>query len=337
MNQNKLYKYYTTKRPPDIGTVPKDFINVINYGELKQIRKSGFHAWGEVEYSRKLSEKEIYDYELLEDNFEENKKEALQDIQNLDKIYNILINTDFKEQKLYSLINDISSLINKEIIKKMKKNNISYKEYDEVINKKQIVEMDKEEAIRYYADKIVYDCITDCSENNRIFNVDEYTNNDFLVKNFPAIVNKINLDERICDLQVDSDKKEIDMVFYLEYCPHYFQDDLDISEESRLRILEEFKNFICDYRTYTPEKWIRTNTRDLINNYYSNKYDSVEDKDLVYNLLSEELYNSGFIDKYIDGYTVYVNTDNINDLISTLNKRIKELQLSVENGEIENG
>ena len=195
--------------------------------------------------------------------------------------------------------------------------------------------MDKDEAIRYYADKIVYDCITDCSENNRIFNVDEYTNNDFLVKNFPEIVKRIDFDERVSDLQVDFDKKEIDMVFYLEYCPHYFQDDLDISDESRLRILKEFKNYICDYRTYTPERWLKTNTKDLINDYYNNKYDSVEDKDLVYNLLSEELYTTGFVDKYLDGYTVNVNRENIDDLINTLDKRINEIQL--ENGEIENG
>lgn len=125
------------------------------------------------------------------------------------------------------------------------------------------------------------------------------------------------------------------MVFYLEYCPHYFQDDLDISDESRLRILKEFKNYICDYRTYTPERWLKTNIKDLINDYYNNKYDSVEDKDLVYNLLSEELYTTGFVDKYLDGYTVNVNRENIDDLINTLDKRINEIQL--ENGEIGNG
>ena len=54
----------------------------------------------------------------------------------------------------------------------------------------------------------------------------------------------------------------------------------------------------------------------------------------MYNLLSKELYNSGFVDKYIDGYTVNVNSDNIEDLINILNEKIKELQLSIENGEI---
>ena len=44
---------------------------------------------------------------------------------------------------------------------------------------------------------------------------------------------------------------------------------------------------------------------------------------------------TGFVDKYLDGYTVNVNRENIDDLINTLDKRINEIQL--ENGEIENG
>lgn len=334
MNQDKLYKYYTVRRPPDIGTVPKDFVNVKSYGELKQLAQSGYHAWGEVEYNRRLTDKEIYDYELVEDNFEEKKMEALQDMQSLDKIYKMLQKENFNDQKLNLLMDKISNLIDKEITNKIKQNNISHKEYLETIDKIHIAEMNKDEAIHFYANKIIYDCITDCSENNRIFNVDEYTNNDFLIKNFPAIVKKIDLDERVSDLQVDYDKKEIDMVFYLEYCPHYFQEDLDISDESRLKTLEEFKNYVCDCRAYTPERWLKTNTKDLINNYYTSKYDSAEDKDLVYNLLSEELYNSGFVDKYIDGYIVNVNAENIDDLVNTLDERIKELQLSLESGEI---
>ena len=57
----------------------------------------------------------------------------------------------------------------------------------------------------------------------------------------------------------------------------------------------------------------------------------------MYNLLSEELYTTGFVDKYLDGYTVNVNMDNIDDLVNTLNERIKELQLTLESEEVENG
>lgn len=271
----------------------------------------------------------------LETNKRKNKEQALKDIENLDVIYKSLLNSKIEDEKIKKIIAEMTGIIKNEIETKIVENRIDANEYITAVNKIQIVEMNKDEAIRYYADKIVYDCITDCSENNRIINVDKYTNNDFLVKNFPEIVKRIDLDERVSDLQVDFDKKEIDMVFYLEYCPHYFQEDLDISDESRLRILEEFKNYICDCRAYTPERWLKTNTKDLINDYYNNKYDSVEDKDLVYNLLSEELYTTGFVNKYLDGYTVNVNAENIDDLLNTLDERIKELQLSIENGEIE--
>ena len=265
------------------------------------------------------------------------KKEKLQDIQNLDKIYKQIKETNFQNQQLYSLKNKIEDLLEKEITNQIRQSNISHNEYDDIISKSYIVEMDKDEAIRFYADKIVYDCITDCSENNRIFYVDEYKDNDFIIKNFAEIVKRINLDERVSDLEVDSDKKEIDMIFYLEYCPHYYIEDLDISDETRARHLNEFKDYICEYKKYTPERYLRTNTRELINSFYESAYNSSEEKDLVYNLLSEELNRCGFIDKYIDGYTVNVNIDNVEDLINSLNERIKKLQLSLESEEVENG
>ena len=268
---------------------------------------------------------------------ETKKKEKLQDIQKLDKIFKQIKEINFQNQRLYSLKNKIEDLLEKEITNQIRQSNISHNEYDDIISKSYMVEMDKEEAIRYYADKIVYDCITDCSENNRIFYVDEYKDNDFIIKNFAEIVKRINLDERVSDLEVDSDKKEIDMIFYLEYCPHYYIEDLDISDETRARHLNEFKDYICEYKKYTPERYLRTNTRELINSFYESAYNSSKEKDLVYNLLSEELNRCGFIDKYIDGYTVNVNIDNVEDLINSLNERIKKLQLSLESEEVENG
>lgn len=268
-------------------------------------------------------------------NKRKDNEQALKDIKSLDVIYKTLLSSKIENEKTKKIIAEMTNVIKKEIETNIVENRIDANEYINVVKKTHIVEMDKDEAIRYYADKILYDCITDCSENNRIFRVDEYANNDFIIKNFAEIVKRINLDERVSDLEVDSDKKEIDMVFYLEYCPHCFQEDLNISDESRERHLKEFKDYIEERRAYTPERWLRTNTRELINDFYTSKYDSVEDKDFVYNLLSEELYNSGFVDKYLDGYTVNVNAENIDYLINTLDKRINELQL--ENGEIENG
>ena len=55
MNQDNdvTYKYYTKRRPPDIGTIPKDFVDIKNYGERKPVMASGMQAWGEVVYNRR--------------------------------------------------------------------------------------------------------------------------------------------------------------------------------------------------------------------------------------------------------------------------------------------
>lgn len=138
-----------------------------------------------------------------------NNEQALKDIESLDVIYKTLLSSKIEDEKTKKIITEMTNIIKKEIETKIIENRIDANEYINVVNKTHIVEMDKDEAIRYYADKIVYDCITDCSENNRIFNVDEYTNNDFLVKNFPEIVKRIDFDERVSDLQVDFDKKKL--------------------------------------------------------------------------------------------------------------------------------
>ena len=139
-----------------------------------------------------------------------NNEQALKDIESLDVIYKTLLSSKIEDEKTKKIITEMTNIIKKEIETKIIENRIDANEYINVVNKTHIVEMDKDEAIRYYADKIVYDCITDCSENNRIFNVDEYTNNDFLVKNFPEIVKRIDFDERVSDLQVDFEKKDVD-------------------------------------------------------------------------------------------------------------------------------
>ena len=61
MSQNKIYKYYSTMRYLDIGTFPKDCFELKNYETRKQVLP-GIMAWGEVTYTRKLTEKELKDY-----------------------------------------------------------------------------------------------------------------------------------------------------------------------------------------------------------------------------------------------------------------------------------
>lgn len=59
-------RYYLLYRPPSIGTHPKGAVNVVAFDKREKI-KPGVWAWGYVEYDRKLSEEEIRNYELLEE------------------------------------------------------------------------------------------------------------------------------------------------------------------------------------------------------------------------------------------------------------------------------
>ena len=68
--EQKCSRYYSTLRPVSIGTYPKDgMIDFVNYDKrqekpLPDGRK--IMAWGEILYSRKLTEKECFSYDLIE-------------------------------------------------------------------------------------------------------------------------------------------------------------------------------------------------------------------------------------------------------------------------------
>ena len=62
------YRYLCTNRPPMPGGVPRGAVHV-EYDEYT-VEDIGGHVrrvWGAVEYDHKLTDKEIDDYELIED------------------------------------------------------------------------------------------------------------------------------------------------------------------------------------------------------------------------------------------------------------------------------
>ena len=59
-----LYRYYCKYRPPMPGGIPREgLIYVHSYDNVQSV--DGVTAWGYVEYSRKLTEREVDDYELV--------------------------------------------------------------------------------------------------------------------------------------------------------------------------------------------------------------------------------------------------------------------------------
>ena len=59
------YRYYSTQRPIDIGTIPKSAnAHITNYSDKVMVDEIGRQAYGYVEYDMPLTEKEINAYEL---------------------------------------------------------------------------------------------------------------------------------------------------------------------------------------------------------------------------------------------------------------------------------
>jgi len=64
---SEKYRYYSTQRPIDLGTYPEAggaLIGFQNFDTREEVEEGNFKAWGWLDYSRPLTEKEISDYEL---------------------------------------------------------------------------------------------------------------------------------------------------------------------------------------------------------------------------------------------------------------------------------
>jgi hypothetical protein len=63
----EVYKYYSTQRPVDMGTFPKTEggpTEIVNFDGRRPVERGQFAAWGYLEYSAPLTERQIGDCEL---------------------------------------------------------------------------------------------------------------------------------------------------------------------------------------------------------------------------------------------------------------------------------
>ena len=124
-----MYKYYVLYRPIGIGTVPNGFVEKINYEERQRVKDTTYKAFGEVYYEERLSEKEIYDYELKEEPTQEEKNKVLEDVKKLDDVYERIKDLKLNDERLEQKIEKVSEYINREICTQLNNNIISHKEY----------------------------------------------------------------------------------------------------------------------------------------------------------------------------------------------------------------
>lgn len=66
--KQEVYRYYSTQRPVDIGTYPKEpenpMVGFLNYDERTSVEHGAYHAWGELFYRAPLTADQMYEYEL---------------------------------------------------------------------------------------------------------------------------------------------------------------------------------------------------------------------------------------------------------------------------------
>ena len=62
----KKFYYYSLLRPVSIGTYPKQGMTSFENFDKRKTFPDGTRAWGLLEYNRRLTEKEMHDFDLKE-------------------------------------------------------------------------------------------------------------------------------------------------------------------------------------------------------------------------------------------------------------------------------
>lgn len=189
------------------------------------------------------------------------------------------------------------------------------------------IKMTKDEMLKYYANKIVEKGLQECSEFNYIVNLQDFNKDNFQLEKYKdELLQMLYKDERLADVFIDKDL-DVNMVFYLDYCPFYFEDEEDL-QYSKITdsptyqgvILKEFSNYID---SIVNENGCMS-TRNLINNFVQTKDINENDKSKLINLLKKNIVEIGFADKYAeDNMEIYVTYKNCDELENGLDKVIK--------------
>ncbi len=187
------------------------------------------------------------------------------------------------------------------------------------------ITMTKKEAIKYYANKIIEDSIEECSEFNYRMSVDNYDDNGFVKENYNEIFERISNDERVADCYMDTSDEiyEFDMVFWLDYCPEYYE-EYDLSEETQGDVLRKFIDKLIQIKGYMFKHSMTC--REVIRDFLNENNFKGEFKDDVYNMLKHFISETDFFYKYIDKDKVIINNKNAIELIVELNEKCKEFE-----------
>ena len=169
------------------------------------------------------------------------------------------------------------------------------------------IEMNKDEMLRYYENKIVEDGIKSCSEFNTIVNLTDYNTKEIKLEKYKnEILQLLYRDERVADVVID-DEFNVDMVFYTDYCPFYYDDEKNIIYNQIMDSPTYQGIELAEFVGYMGKRVIEDSyisTRNLINNYVQTKSLKDTDKEILANFLKKSIIETGFSEKYIDNIKV---------------------------------
>lgn len=185
-------------------------------------------------------------------------------------------------------------------------------------------EISVDEKIKYFANKIIVDGLEDCSEFHYDIPISEY--DDFVDKYQNEIIDIISKDVRVTEAYIDRKfEPTLCMCFGLDYCPYYYETN-DLHPQIERTYLKMFIDKIKEIEEFIHIRTTRDLVRQFMNSYVENDYTlDFDDKDGIYYSLKEHICNTGFNEKYIDKYEVYVNKNNIHELINLLENELEKM------------
>lgn len=139
------------------------------------------------------------------------------------------------------------------------------------------------------------------------------------------------MDERVADVHIDDDC--FDMVFYLDYCPYYYEDEIanSLNRHEEIKIFRNFIKYIQRQEKLKGKENFYTSIRVLINGF--NNTLKKADHDAFLNRVKQIVWESGFINDNTYKYEVMINYKNVRELKFLINEHIEELIEEEENEE----
>ena len=187
-----------------------------------------------------------------------------------------------------------------------------------------VINMTKEEMLKFYVNKIVEDGIRECYEFNTSIYLNAYGDGIDLTKYKDEILQLLYRDERIADVTINNEMC-IDMVFYTSYCPYFYDEVYTLDSKEQSEILSDFY-YYSSSRVFENGY---SSIRSLIDGFVNNKDE--DSRDDIYNVLKKNIIETGFIDKYIeDSNETFVTLENKKEFEKMLHDRIKTLEQNLE-------